>query len=549
MNEWEHPAEADTAFHAHPLVTPLPGSTAHPAAEAWPQNRFARLQGRLAGIEAAASSSRQRSVVVLPSRSVDRWYEPRAETRSYEERLLSFLFDLRDPGLELTFVTSARVAPRTIDYYLSLLPREQRLSARKRLRLVSLGDDSQRSLSEKLLERPSVLEKIRRTLSEPRLAYLLPYNTTVLEREIALALDIPVYGADPDHGWVGTKSGGRALFARSDVPHPLGVEHIRTRADAVTAIRVLRAAKPKLAQLVIKLDHGVSGEGNAVVDLCGLPAPGTQWEDELIARRLEGLIPEMDGVRSGAFLRKLGEQGGVVEERITGRELRSPSVQLRITPNGTVQLLSTHDQILHGRSAQQFGGCRFPADPSYASAISGLALRVTERLADIGVIGPLAIDFVVARHDDERWHPFALEVNLRMGGTTHPHQTLTALAGGSYEPQSGIFTTRWGQSRHYVATDHLEVPQLAARGRADLLARAARDDLLRFDRQRGRGTVFHMLSSVEPLATVGVTAIGDSPEGADALYADVRSILTHGAGARGPRARASRVRAALGTQS
>jgi hypothetical protein len=34
-----------------------------------------------------------------------------------------------------------------------------------------------------------------------------------------------------------------------------------------------------------------------------------------------------------------------------------------------------------------------------------------------------------------------------------------------------------------------------------------------------------MLSSIEPLATVGLTAIADTPASADALYAHVRAVL------------------------
>src|SRR5262249_41592746 len=216
--------------------------------------------------------------------------------------------------------------------------------------------------------------------------------------------------------------------------------------------------------------------------------------------------PEVDGVSPAAYLRKLAGQGGVVEERITGRELRSPSVQVEITPAGEVTLLSTHDQILHGRTGQQFAGCRFPADPGYAPVISAVAQRVAERLADTGVIGRLAIDFLVTRGVDERWQPFALEVNLRMGGTTHPYQTLARLTGGSYDAQTASFITRSGQPRHYVATDHLAVQQSRPLDQPDLLARATREGL-RFDHDRGRGVVFHMLSSFVPLAAVGVTAI------------------------------------------
>ena len=544
---WDRRAQARASGHVRPLVRALPGATAHPAAEAWRDEQFARLQQRLSGTTVARSGTRRRSVVVLPSRSVDRWHEPPAETRSYEERLLSFLFDLHDPALELTYITSIPIAQRTIDYYISLFPRSLRRSARKRLRLVSLGDGGSRPLSEKLLERPRVLEQIRRTLADSQVAYLLPYNSTTLERDIALALDVPLFGADPNHAWLGTKSGSRVLFGRAGVPHPLGVEQIRSIHHAVGAICALRAAKPELPAVIIKLDQAVSGEGNATVDLAELPVPGAREERARIEQRLERLVPEVDGVSPGAYLRKLAAQGGVVEERITGRELRSPSVQLEITPEGAVTLLSTHDQILYGRGGQQFAGCRFPADQRYAPVISALAQRVAERLAETGVIGRLGIDFLVNRGQNDRWQAFALEVNLRMGGTTHPYQTLAGLTGGSYDPQTASFTTRLGHPRYYVATDHLEAQHLQVLGPAGLLARATRADL-RFDYDRERGVVFHMLSSVQPLASVGVMAIADAPQRADDLYARVHAVLARTRRKRALREHPAPMRAALSAQ-
>jgi hypothetical protein len=62
------------------------------------------------------------------------------------------------------------------------------------------------------------------------------------------------------------------------------------------------------------------------------------------------------------YIARLGETGGVVEELIAGEEFRSPSVQLRVTPFGQVELVSTHDQLLGGPSGQTYIGCRFPAD-------------------------------------------------------------------------------------------------------------------------------------------------------------------------------------------
>ena len=46
----------------------------------------------------------------------------------------------------------------------------------------------------------------------------MPFLTTEAERDLALALGIPMYGADPVHLRFGTKSGSRRLFAE-EVKH------------------------------------------------------------------------------------------------------------------------------------------------------------------------------------------------------------------------------------------------------------------------------------------------------------------------------------------
>jgi hypothetical protein len=229
-------------------------------------------------------------------------------------------------------------------------------------------------------------------------------------------------------------------------------------------------------------------------------------------------------VTAEAYFEKLAATGGVIEQWIEGEDLRSPSVQLRVTPLGEVELLSTHDQILGGPGGQIYLGCSFPATPSYAPMIGRLARRVGERLADEGVIGRFAIDFVVARDEHHRWQPFAIELNLRSGGTTHPYETLVHLSGGAYDEEAATFITPTGQHKHYVATDHFESPQLRALGREGVVALAQGTEL-RFDRMARTGAIFHMLSSVDELGRTGFTAIADSADEADALYRRVQATV------------------------
>src|SRR5438128_10511730 len=102
-------------------------------------------------------------------------------------------------------------------------------------------------------------------------------------------------------------------------------------------------------------------------------------------------------------MKKLRERKGVVEERIIGEEFRSPSVQLRITPLGKVELLSTHDQLLGVPSGQSYLGCVFPADSAYDGLITDEVVNGDRRLSNQGVIGSIALYNMVVRVKNATW--------------------------------------------------------------------------------------------------------------------------------------------------
>jgi hypothetical protein len=487
--------------------------------------RFDVLQRRMPGVWRVMGLNQPgESVVVIPSVSLDRIGERSGTlTQAYEERFLFLLLLLRQPRLRMIYVTSMPIDPAIVEYYLALLPGIIPSHARSRLHLLHVGDAAPRPLTEKLLSRPALLARIRNLIPDLSMAHLVPYNTTELERDLALSLGIPMYGADPRLWPLGTKSGCWQLFAQEGVRHPLGCEDLHDLDDVVTAMQQLRQQRPTVSQALVKLNEGVSGEGNALVDLRGLPAGGAAEERAEIRRRIEAMEFESPTTALDAYLGKLAERGGIVEERIVGQELRSPSVQLRVLPGGEVELLSTHDQLLGGPSGQSYLGCRFPADFAYAGAISRDALVIGRRLAAEGVLGRFALDFVVVR-EAGGWTPYAIEINLRKGGTTHPFLTLQFLTDGRYDPTTALFVTPAGKEKHLVATDHLEAPELCGLSVHDLFDIVARHRL-HFDQSRQVGVVFHMISSLTELGRVGLTAVGDSPSDADTRYRRAQEVL------------------------
>src|SRR6266487_2251653 len=355
-------------------------------------------------------------------------------------------------------------------------------------------------------------------LRQPRARLIYVTSQAILPSIIDYYLDL-LPGVIPSHAH-------QRLFLLSPLDgsvSPLSQENLVSADDVIEAITEMRARKPSIKQVLIKLNEGVSGEGNALVDLSGLSPSEDSDARTALQDRLRAMRFELKGITYDSYMKKLEERKGVVEERIAGEEFRSPSVQLRITPLGSVELLSTHDQLLGGPSGQSYLGCAFPADSGYASLITRQAAKVGRRLAKEGVIGRFALDFVVVR-SNEKWDPYAIEINLRKGGTTHPFLTLQFLTDGTYDPETAIFTAPNGQHKFFVASDHVESPLYRTLTPDDLFDIVVRHNL-HFDQTRQTGVVFHMMSALGELGRTGLTAVGNSHEEASDLYKRAVEVL------------------------
>ena len=139
------------------------------------------------------------------------------------------------------------------------------------------------------------------------------------------------------------------------------------------------------------------------------------------------------------------------------------------------------------------------------------------------MIGRWAVDFVAVRQNGG-WDPYAIEINLRCGGTTHPFMAISTLTDGIYDPLAGEFRTRLGDIKHYVATDHLDAPAYQALTPDDLLDVVA-ERSLGWDAERETGVALHMVSALAVAGRIGLTAIGDSPSEASALYQELKQTL------------------------
>lgn len=487
------------------------------------QSRLVPLWGMIGRTDPGGEVQEDNTVVVLPSLTAEIDI-PGSLHKIYEERFLFMTFLLRQPNLRMIYITSQTIDPNTIDYYLHNLPDVTISNARKRLHLVAPQDGSGKALVYKVLERPWFIDRIRNLIPDLERAHLVPFLTTNLERELALQLDIPMYAADPRFFALGSKSGARRLFNEEGLPFPIGYEDIFDEAGFVQAIIRLRAQKPAIGRVITKLNQGVSGLGNAVVDLRDLAAPGTPGEPEAIAARLRSMKFEVPNLSYPDYLQGVQAQGAVVEEMIEGEVKESPSVQMRISPLGKVEILSTHDQMLGGPSGQSYLGAVFPANPEYSRLITREAAKIGERFVKEGIVGRFAIDFLTVQNQPGSWEAYAIEINLRKGGTTHPFLTLQYLTDGIYDADTGVYTTELGEQRYYVASDHIESPAYRVFTPEDLFDLIS-NHRLTFDQTCQTGLILHMFSGVAEHGRLGVTAIHGTSQRARNLYEDFITLL------------------------
>ena len=381
-------------------------------------------------LDPVALESETNDLVVLPSMSFDL-----QELRSvrgivhYEERMLYFLFKLGHRHTRLTYVTSCPLDPAIVRYYLSFLKEPEDIDSRMTLLSVCDGSLNQ-TLCQKVLNHPRLVARIRSQVHNHAKKHLLATPTqlcvirgTLEEVQLARALEIPMLAAkeEKNQSW-GSKAGSRSCFEQLGIPYPDGVNRACfTEASLIEAIVALVARHPSVRAGVVKLQEGFSGNGNAILDCSSLQ----KYMAETVKRNNEVLYQlTLDALNRLDFCSKerrswteyrdqMRQMGAIVEVLIqplrdSNQELMtSPSVQVVMHENQTVEVLSTHEQILDG---QRYTGCAFPCRAAYRQDLMEYGARAGRFLAQEGITDHFSIDFVCVENKEGVWSIYAIEI-------------------------------------------------------------------------------------------------------------------------------------------
>ncbi|MDF5751310.1 peptide ligase PGM1-related protein [Spongiactinospora sp. TRM90649] len=419
----------------------------------------------------------------------------------YEERLLFLLLTLRRPGIEVIYLSSRPVDEEIIEYYLGFL--DDPVGARARLHLISTDEPDTQPLTRTIVRRRDLVGRIRELAGSD--AWLVPFVVSEHEERLAAMLAVPIYGPALNLAHLGSKSGSREVGEEAGVPMPRGTGDLYSLPATEQAAGLLKVRD----RLIVKLNDGYSGLGNAVVrKIPGLPLTDSPTSFSADEETWE------------TFGQKISERGAVIEEFIEDRPLYSPSALAMITPGGHFDVIATHDQVLGGANADVFKGCTFPARKRYRHQVGESARRIAGVLAERGVVGLFGMDFFALKTDGG-YGALLCEINLRIGGTTHPYGATVLTTGATYDPATGTLMDG-PRPKYYTATDNCASPHLLGRTAGEII-RLVEGAGLGFDAATRTGNVLHMLGAVPEHGKLGFTSIGDSREHANELH---RATLT-----------------------
>jgi hypothetical protein len=436
------------------------------------------------------------------------------------------------------------------------------------------------SLSDKILKEPKLITLLQELIRSPfdgktfdqsddtSTAGISVFTGSDSVDEISNKLGVKLLEASGDCLHFGTKQGSREIFAACGISHPAGTpssedvdlltygdasvhggkvywaynhRYIRSSKNLAIGIarKVLRGIRPR--KWIVKLNQGFSGKGNASIDLqhiqnrfAGAKVDNNvtlqmaeQIEEEL-ASNLKFEDPKMtwlDSPEQVGFRTQIERLGVIAEVFIDGEVPTSPSIQAVVEGND-VCIISTHEQVLAG---QVYQGCINPCNSAYRAAMMDAGLKVGKFLAAHGVCGHFSVDFLACQKPNSRsWQVYAVEVNLRQGGTTHPQATMAVLCGGSI-CSDGLFRTSDDEVRCYVATDcHYSEKLKGCSGKSLIEALDSTQNLaatkIRWNKAQRIGVVFHLFKFM-PTGRIGFTAIGRSVEESQQLFDDAINFL------------------------
>lgn len=323
--------------------------------------------------------------------------------------------------------------------------------------------------------------------------YIDAYQNTHEEEAFGKRIGLSVYANASLGLKFGTKSGFRKLAKQLKLPIPKGFESIKTIHEALFLINKLFSTG--VNKIIVKIDEGLSGAGQTMIRKNEFQSLSEEEQKEILIKALSK-VPQFS------------KTSGVTIEEWVGGVVASPSIQLEVTPQSEIRILSMKDQILEGEE-QWYIGCSYPVS-SLSQKQQELFVRdakiFTQELVDRGFQGYLGMDSILLKDGTVLW----VEANIRKPGTFYPRVIAEKVNGGTLK---NLF---------YYACD-FTIPKF--RGKSCKVVLNSLKHYLYPMRDEKRGVIVYNTGALLDAGRFDVVCIGKSTQDARFIFDQIKSLI------------------------
>ncbi|XP_052805677.1 IQ domain-containing protein H-like isoform X2 [Mya arenaria] len=422
----------------------------------------------------------KRVVIHIPSLGLNR--EIRDSIHDFgirQNTQMARLCDIRDPNVDVIFISPVPLSEETLQYYSKLLGLKSAIDSGN---VEDQGEFAERykiivpeaiksfpthrmCLSTLLKYSPQTMLRIK-NLIRGREAYMMTNVPHVDDLDIANYLEVPIFAPEPEVAHLySTKSGCKRIFASAKVDMPPSEYDIYSLGLLHESMAQLVTENLLVKRWLFKLDDEFDGRGIAYCDItehlkCYRWALKEQkrygdkwskkWAQEPVFIKILSEIGELLEEHStpvntkvystwDKFLTSFLSKGGIIEACPPSDSITTLTVDMLIEPNGTSSIISCGDQI-HADTPFSCWGVSVPQASVEPELLNKCCFRIADACKSRGIMGYFAVDFVtfIDPHTMEQ-QLWALDISLQYSDSLAMFQLMSFVSNGTLNTRTHVF--------------------------------------------------------------------------------------------------------------
>jgi hypothetical protein len=450
-----------------------------------------------------------------------------------ERPLAPEVIEAADLNSHLLYITAPDLPDKdyVIDYYIRLkpYPPEKIASIKQKIVVLAIDNSDPLWLSQKLTAKEAnqardfIANWISARHQSGQRVELHTFEPSAMTELFAQELGLEPDQAPSNTIKIGSKYYAKQIFQGCGLYSPPSTKECYSLTQLAKEMASLLQQESNVRQLILKLSSTLygAGQGNALFNISGIKPDNSQEDtfqqvfENLTEENIEVVDKKLDWK---GFVEEIPKAGVIAELYIEGQNKESPSVQGIVYKDGTVNLVSIHEQRF-ASNKQTYIGSFYPANDDYRDRVADMFNSIASQAYKEGHIGPISVDFLCVRNSPfEDWCISPIEINNRLTGTAHCFRIVTSLLGKA-TPKFQVN----GETRVYLASDSIYKPEYVGLRPSEVIDAIIKSNI-HYDDKHKKGVVLYMLSGLA-FGKCGAVVIGSSEDECKAMQASIYGIL------------------------